>query len=78
MTLQTTADLGQDGAGKSSDGKQSEDRAAQKPLLTKSNILRILSEVIKSYCNCTLLVTQHMYHAGQSELIDEVWLVCQP
>lgn len=72
FNYQATGEGVSDGSGKTGEGKAGEDKASQKPLLTKSNILRILSEVIRSYCNCTQLVTQHMYHAGQSELIPEV------
>ena len=43
-----------------------------KPLLPKSAILRLLSEIVKSYTSCTQLITQHMYTAGQSEIITEV------
>ncbi|WAR27034.1 HUWE1-like protein [Mya arenaria] len=68
---QVNAEGSSDGANKGTDGKSGEDKQIQKPLLTKSNILRILSEIIKSYCNCTQLVTQHMYHAKQSELLEE-------
>lgn len=57
---------------KTKDGSAAEDKQAQRPLLTKSSILRMLSEMIKSYCSCTQLITQHLYHAGQSELVQEV------
>ena len=54
------------------DGKTKEDKQSQRPLLPKSAILRMLSEIIKSYSNCTHLITQYMYHGGQSELVQEV------
>ena len=54
------------------DGNTKEEKQSQRPLLPKSAILRMLSEIIKSYSNCTLLITQYMYHAGQSELVQEV------
>ncbi|XP_060587198.1 E3 ubiquitin-protein ligase HUWE1-like isoform X3 [Ruditapes philippinarum] len=65
---------GSDGAAESLKTKENnaaENKQAQRPLLTKSSVLRMLSEIIKSYCNCTQLITQHMYHSGQSELIVE-------
>ena len=57
---------------KEADLKSAEEAKKQRPLLPKSSILRLISEIIKSYCSCTQLITQHMYQAGQSELITEV------
>ena len=44
----------------------------QQPLLTKSGILRLLAELIKSYGGCALQMTQHVYPAGASSLCPEV------
>ena len=52
--------------------KSAEDSKKWRPLLPKSALLRLLSEVIKSYGSCTHLITQHMYFAGQSEMVPEV------
>ena len=41
------------------------------PLLLKSGILRILSELVRSYAGCAKIVTTHVYRAGQSETITE-------
>ena len=60
------------GPSKEADAKSAEEAKKQRPLLPKSSILRLISEVIKSYCSCTQLITQHVYQAGQSELITEV------
>nr|KAG5697092.1 hypothetical protein BaRGS_002008 [Batillaria attramentaria] len=54
----------------SKDTKPADDKKAR-PLIPKSAILRLLSEVIKSYSNCTQLITQYNYEAGQSELVAE-------
>ena len=43
----------------------------QQPLLLKSGILRILSELVRSYAGCAKIVTTHIYKAGQSEAITE-------
>lgn len=45
---------------------------ARKHMLVRSSVLRLLSEVVKSYSLCGALVTQHTYKAGQSELVQEV------
>lgn len=55
----------------SKDNKLVDDKKAR-PLIPKSAILRLMSEVIKSYGNCTQLITQYTYEAGQTELISEV------
>ena len=57
---------------KEPESKSAEEAKKQRPLLPKSSILRLISEIIKSYCSCTQLITQHIYQAGQSELITEV------
>ena len=57
---------------KEPESKSTEEAKKQRPLLPKSSILRLISEIIKSYCSCTQLITQHIYQAGQSELITEV------
>ncbi|XP_053377275.1 E3 ubiquitin-protein ligase HUWE1-like isoform X3 [Mercenaria mercenaria] len=66
-----TAGEGAAESAKTKDGSSAEEKQAQRPLLTKSSILRMLSEIIKSYCNCTQHITQHMYHSGQTELVQE-------
>jgi len=43
--------------------------------LTKSAVLRLLAELSRSYAGCAVLICQHSYHAGQSELITEVRVV---
>lgn len=55
----------------SKDQKSNTEDQGLKPLLPKSAILRLLSEIVKSYTSCTQLITQHMYTAGQSEIITE-------
>lgn len=40
--------------------------------MPKSAVLRLLSEMIKSYSSCTRLITNYTYHSGQSELVVEV------
>lgn len=52
--------------------KEDEQSKDKKPLLTKSVVLRILAELSRSYAGCAVLICQHTYHAGQSELIVEV------
>ncbi|XP_064606987.1 E3 ubiquitin-protein ligase HUWE1-like isoform X3 [Liolophura sinensis] len=71
-----TADTSDIAASKSEDkkvkdGKTAEELRKLKPLLPKSSILRLLSEIVKSYSNCAKLITQHTYHSDQSELIAE-------
>jgi hypothetical protein len=41
-------------------------------LLSKSNVLRLLAELSRSYVCCAGLICQHTYYAGQSELVKEV------
>jgi hypothetical protein len=40
--------------------------------MPKSAVLRLLSEMIKSYSSCTRLITNYSYHGGQSDLVVEV------
>ena len=69
------------------DGKQQKDSTANKddatikpaaadtwskPLLSKSAVLRMLSEFVKSYPSCANIVVQHSYMAGQSDSVNEV------
>ena len=69
------------------DGKQQKDSTASKddatikpaaadtwskPLLSKSAVLRMLSEFVKSYPSCANIVVQHSYMAGQSDSVNEV------
>ncbi|XP_059143196.1 E3 ubiquitin-protein ligase HUWE1-like isoform X5 [Physella acuta] len=42
-----------------------------RPLIPKSAILRLLSEIIRSYGNCVQLITQYNYQPGQTELVSE-------
>jgi len=51
------------------DDEQSKDK---KPLLSKSAVLRLLAELSRSYAGCAVLLCQHTYHAGQSDLITDV------
>ncbi|KAK6177350.1 hypothetical protein SNE40_015469 [Patella caerulea] len=53
------------------EAKTAEDARKKRPLLPKSSILRLLSEFIKSYGNCSQLITQYNYHVGQTELVME-------
>jgi hypothetical protein len=43
-------------------------------LLSKSNVLRLLAELSRSYSCCASLICQHTYYAGQSELVKEVMM----
>lgn len=53
-------------------GKEKDGAKKPPPVISKSAILRLLAEIIKSYNSCTLLITQHSFEAGQSELVGEV------
>jgi len=55
--------------------KEDEHSKDRKPLLTKSAVLRLLAELSRSYAGCAVLICQHSYHAGQSELSTEVRVV---
>jgi len=59
--------------------KEDEQNKDKKPLLSKSAVLRLLAELSRSYAGCAVLICQHTYQAGQSELIAEVSLLtaCQ-
>jgi len=59
--------------GAKEDEEQSKDK---KPLLSKSAVLRLLAELSRSYAGCAVLICQHTYQAGQSQLITEVGVVC--
>jgi len=52
--------------------KEDEPSKDKKLLLSKSSVLRLLAELSRSYAGCAVLICQHTYHAGQSELITEV------
>lgn len=43
-----------------------------RPLLSKSAVLRMLSEFVKSYPSCANIVVQHSYMAGQTDSVNEV------
>ncbi|XP_035825881.1 E3 ubiquitin-protein ligase HUWE1 isoform X3 [Aplysia californica] len=45
--------------------------ASLPPLIPKSAILRLLSEMIRSYGNCVQLITQYTYPPGQTELVPD-------
>ncbi|XP_076109103.1 E3 ubiquitin-protein ligase HUWE1-like isoform X2 [Mytilus galloprovincialis] len=65
-------DVNNSEAGTSKDQKETkEDLKNQNPLMPKSAVLRLLSEMIKSYSSCTRLITNYTYHSGQSELVVE-------
>ncbi|XP_061178702.1 E3 ubiquitin-protein ligase HUWE1-like [Saccostrea echinata] len=51
--------------------KVNEDQQKKRPLMPKSSVLRLLSEVVKSYSSCTQLITQYTYHAAQTPLVHE-------
>lgn len=53
------------------DAKNAEEQKKQNPLMPKSAVLRLLSEMIKSYSSCTRLITNYSYHGGQSDLVVE-------
>ncbi|CAK9823562.1 E3 ubiquitin-protein ligase HUWE1, partial [Anthophora retusa] len=48
-----------------------EPEEAKKPLFPKSAILKILAEAVRSYSIVASLITEHVYHAGQSEMVTE-------
>ncbi|XP_011685289.1 PREDICTED: E3 ubiquitin-protein ligase HUWE1 isoform X5 [Wasmannia auropunctata] len=48
-----------------------EPEEAKKPILTKSAILKILAEAVRSYGAVASLITEHTYRAGQSEMVSE-------
>ncbi|XP_053985847.1 E3 ubiquitin-protein ligase HUWE1-like isoform X2 [Hylaeus volcanicus] len=48
-----------------------EPEEAKKPLLAKSAILKILAEAVRSYGAVACLITDHVYRAGQSEMVTE-------
>ncbi|XP_070171266.1 E3 ubiquitin-protein ligase HUWE1 isoform X5 [Polyergus mexicanus] len=48
-----------------------EPEEAKKPILTKSAILKILAEAVRSYGAVASLITEHTYRGGQSEMISE-------
>ncbi|XP_078340185.1 E3 ubiquitin-protein ligase HUWE1-like isoform X5 [Crassostrea virginica] len=52
-------------------GAGSEDQEKKRPLMPKSSVLRLLSEVVKSYSSCTQLITQYTYTAAQTTLVHE-------
>lgn len=55
------------------DSMYSDDAAKKsKPLLPKSAVCRILSELVRSYPACAKLVSDYGYRAKQTELIPEV------
>lgn len=56
----------------SSDDQQKDKNGVNdKPLLNKSAILKILAESVKSYQTVALYITEHVYRAGSSSLINE-------
>lgn len=51
--------------------KEKQTGSSDKPLLSKSAILKILAESVKSYQTVALYITEHKYRAGISSLITE-------
>lgn len=41
------------------------------PLLPKSAVCRLLAELVRSYAPCARIVAEHVYAAGQTELVPE-------
>ncbi|KAK8782859.1 hypothetical protein V5799_015800 [Amblyomma americanum] len=41
------------------------------PLLPKSAVCRLLAELVRSYAPCARMVAEHVYTAGQTELVPE-------
>ncbi|XP_077544919.1 HECT, UBA and WWE domain containing E3 ubiquitin protein ligase 1 isoform X4 [Haemaphysalis longicornis] len=41
------------------------------PLLPKSAVCRLLAELVRSYAPCARMVAEHVYSAGQTELVPE-------
>lgn len=56
--------------------KEDEQNKDKKPLLSKSAVLRLLAELSRSCAGCAVLICQHTYQPGQSELVTEVSIVC--
>ncbi|XP_020278772.1 E3 ubiquitin-protein ligase HUWE1 isoform X2 [Pseudomyrmex gracilis] len=54
-----------------SNNSKVEPEEAKKPILTKSAILKILAEAVRSYGAVASLITEHTYRAGQSEMVTE-------
>uniref|UniRef100_UPI00358F3842 E3 ubiquitin-protein ligase HUWE1 isoform X5 n=1 Tax=Myxine glutinosa TaxID=7769 RepID=UPI00358F3842 len=46
-------------------------KALAAPLMTKSAILRLLAELVRSYAGCASLIVAYNYTAGQSPLVKE-------
>ncbi|KAL7044451.1 hypothetical protein ACKWTF_001914 [Chironomus riparius] len=55
----------------SDDQKEKQGSMSDKPLMNKSAILKILAESVKSYQTVALHITEHLYRAGSSSLINE-------
>ncbi|KAL6427455.1 hypothetical protein ACFW04_008764 [Cataglyphis niger] len=54
-----------------SNNSKVEPEEAKKPILTKSAILKILAEAVRSYGAVASLITEHTYRGGQSEMVSE-------
>ncbi|KAL3853804.1 hypothetical protein ACJMK2_017313, partial [Sinanodonta woodiana] len=67
----TEPGLSKDDKHKDKDLKYADDSRILRPLLPKSALLRLLSEIIKSYYSCTQLITQYIYSPWLSELVPE-------
>lgn len=51
---------------------ENEENASKKrPLMSKASVCRLLAELVKSYGSCAVLITEHVYEAGMSELVKE-------
>lgn len=55
----------------SDEQKEKQAGSSDKPLLSKSAILKILAESVKSYQTVALYITEHKYRAGVSPMINE-------
>lgn len=53
------------------ESKEKQGGSSDKPLLTKSALLKILAEAVKSYQTVALYITEHKYRAGVSTMVTE-------
>ncbi len=45
------------------------------PLISKSAILRLLSEFVRSYPGCAQVIAEHKFLIGQTEIVLEVKMI---
>ncbi|CAN8001289.1 unnamed protein product [Ixodes hexagonus] len=64
-------DRGGTGAAGSRGGTPAPKEDKSQPLLPKSAVCRLLAELVRSYAPCARMVADHMYAAGQTELVPE-------